>query len=67
MMFQDRFPTASGSKDKKEKKVVPWQNQSKQNYNYDKTKTPPRSIKLAVLPMRNTVIGMVNKNNPPII
>ena len=47
MMFQDRFPTASGSKDKKEKKVVPWQNQRKQNYNYDKTKTPPRFIKHA--------------------
>jgi len=48
MMFQDRFPTASGSKDKKEKKVVPWQNQRKQNYN--KTKTPPWSIKHAGCP-----------------
>lgn len=43
MMSQDRFPTASGSKDKKEKKSGPLAGSTKTKL--QQLQTPPRSIK----------------------
>lgn len=72
MVFQNKFPATSESKDIEGKRVAPWWTQRKQtnrkNYNYHKTKNLPLSTEhVSCSTHKKQYLAILNKNNAPVI